>query len=85
MHYDESALTAKRSFETQSPTSSVGLQISAGKPKNCSESTITTQTNSGTFREKFRFGYFIFSSNRNVGTPYIVRRGTPEFSTKDPN
>lgn len=82
MHYVESALVVKWSFETQNPTSSAGSQVSTSKCKNRSEFAITTQTHGGNFRERFRFGYVVLSSVRNVGTPYVVK-GTPEFSTKD--
>lgn len=75
MHYVESALIVKWSFETQSPTASGKPQVSAA---------ITTQTHGGTFWERFRFGYYIITAARNVGTPYMVK-GTPEFSTKNPH
>lgn len=84
MHYVESALIVKWSFETQSPTSWAGPPVSAGNCSNRSECAITTQTQGGTLWERFRFGYVILTSYRNVGTPYMVKR-TPEFSTKDPN
>lgn len=84
VNYIECALIAKWSFETQNPTASAGPQVPAVKHKDRHEFKITTQTGGGTFKERFRFGYFVFFSYRNVGTPYMVK-GTPEFSTKDPN
>lgn len=84
MHYVECALIAKWNFTTQSPTSSAAPQMSVGKRNTRSESTITTQTHGGTFRERFRFGYVVLTSSRNIGTPYMVK-GTPEFSPEDPN
>lgn len=84
INYVESALIIKWSFETQNPTSSsTGPQVSASKRNDSSKFAITTQTNGGTFRERFRFGYFVLSSSRNIGTPYMVK-GTPDYSTKDP-
>lgn len=86
MHYVESALIVKWDFKSQSPTSSTRPrpEISAGKRNDRSEFATTMQTREGTIRKRFGFGYFILLSYRNVGTPYIVK-GTPGFSTKDPN
>lgn len=69
LHYVEPALIVKWSFETQNSTSAAA-QVSAGKRKNCSDFAITTQTQGRTFLERFRFGYLIILSSRNVGTPY---------------
>ncbi|MCJ1464148.1 hypothetical protein MMC07_002761 [Pseudocyphellaria aurata] len=83
IHYIESALIVKWSFETRGPTASTKPQISAGKYDNHSNGAITTQTRGGTFWERFKFGSFVLRSTRYIGTPYMVK-GVPNYSS-DPH
>lgn len=82
MLYIESALIVRWSFETQSLTTVAKPQISTGKRDSYSDGAITTQTHGGTFWERFRYGYFVLTSNRSIGTPYMVK-GVPNFSHED--
>lgn len=78
--YVESTLISKWSFETQGPTSSARPEGLVIKRKVA----ITPQTNGGTFGERFRFGFFVITSSRNIGTSYVVKN-TPSFSTDNVN
>lgn len=85
--YVESALVSKWTFEARGPTWSVGpepLHTTHANRKNRGGSAITTQTGGGNFRERCRFGFFVTTSSRNIGTPYMVKN-TPPFSSENPN
>lgn len=84
----EPSLISKWTFEAQGPTSSVGpnsLQPTHANRNNHGGSTITTQnTHGGSFWERCRFGYFVITSDRNIGTPHVVKN-VPPFSSDNPS
>lgn len=83
--YIESALISKWSFEAQGPTSSArpgGLVLNSNNHGG-NAIAITSQTHGGTFWERFRFGFFVITSSRNIGTSYMIKN-TPPFSTDNP-
>ena len=85
--YVESALISKWTFEAQGPTSSPGpesLHATHAKRDNRGGSAITTQTGGGSFWERCKFGYFVTTSSRNIGTPNMVKN-TPPFSSDNTN
>lgn len=82
--YIESALISKWSFEAQGPTSSARPEGLVLKRNNRSRKAIaiTSQTHGGTFWERFRFGFFVTTSSRNIGTSYVVKNTPPFFTDK---
>lgn len=81
----EAALISRWSFEAKGPTSSALPEGLVLKPNNRGENAIaiTSRTRRDTFWERFRFGFFVVTSTRNIGTPYVVKN-TPPFSMEKP-
>lgn len=74
--YSESALISKWTFEARGPTWSAGpepLHATHANRKNRGGSAITTQADGGNFWKRCRFGFFVSTSSRNIGTPYVVK------------
>ncbi|KAL8725214.1 MAG: hypothetical protein Q9166_007496 [cf. Caloplaca sp. 2 TL-2023] len=83
-NYLEVAILSRWSFETKAPTTFPTPGDSILEDQNKKK---ILEPQSSTFRHDFwkrlRFGYFVTTSSRNIGTPYIVKN-TPSFFTADP-
>ena len=84
LHYVEIALISKWDINAQGPTASPSStdHVAETKLKPRVSSTSSLPLKNG-FLTRLRFGYFVTTSNRNIGTPYTVKN-TPAFSANDP-
>ncbi|KAL8876543.1 MAG: hypothetical protein Q9198_005283 [Flavoplaca austrocitrina] len=82
--YLEVVLFSKWSFEAKGPTSfpTPGDQVGQEQGHNKALQVHSSAHRHGLWG-RLRFGYFVTTSSRNIGTRYIVK-GTPQYSSKDP-
>ncbi|KAL8855132.1 MAG: hypothetical protein Q9221_000038 [Calogaya cf. arnoldii] len=83
-NYVEVVLLSRWSYEAEGPTSfpNPGDQVRDDQDQNKARH-IQLPTARHEFLRRLRFGYFVTTSNRNIGTPYIVKN-TPAFFANDP-